>query len=65
MLAEGVKRVKAVHWLENGMPEAMWVMEAERFGPFIVTMDCKGNSRYDAVKANAREKADKIMQEKA
>ncbi|WP_347254434.1 FumA C-terminus/TtdB family hydratase beta subunit [Leminorella grimontii] len=64
VLAEGVKRVKAVHWLENGMPEAMWVMDVKRFGPFIVTMDCKGNSRYDDVKANAREKADEIMKEK-
>ncbi|QBH98456.1 fumarate hydratase [Limnobaculum zhutongyuii] len=65
VLAEGVSKVKAVHWLENGMPEAMWVMETERFGPFIVTMDCKGNSRYDTVKAHAKEKADAIMKEKS
>lgn len=54
-IASGVKSVKAVHWLENGMPEAMWVLEVEKFGPFIVTMDCRGNSTYDTVRAKARE----------
>lgn len=54
-IASGVKSVKNVHWLENGMPEAMWVLEVEKFGPFIVTMDSKGNSTYDAVRAKARE----------
>ncbi|VFS45904.1 fumarate hydratase [Budvicia aquatica] len=46
------------------MPEAMWVLEAQRFGPFIVTMDCHGNSRYDLVKKQAREIAEKVMAEK-
>lgn len=64
VLATGIKSVKAVHWLENGMPEAMWVMEAERFGPFVVTMDCRGNSRYDDVKRRAQEEAKLIMAEK-
>lgn len=64
VLATGIKKVKAVHWLENGMPEAMWVLEAQRFGPFIVTMDCHGNSRYDLVKKQAREVAEKVMAEK-
>jgi fumarate hydratase subunit beta/L(+)-tartrate dehydratase beta subunit len=53
-LAAGVKSVPAVHWLEIGMPEAMWVLETERFGPFVVTMDAHGNSRYDDVKADAK-----------
>jgi fumarate hydratase subunit beta/L(+)-tartrate dehydratase beta subunit len=52
-LATGVKKIKTAYWLENGMPEAMWVLEVERFGPFVVTMDAKGNSRYDEVKENA------------
>ena len=54
LLSEGVKSVKDVFWLENGMPEAMWVLNVEHFGPFIVTMDCKGNSRYEDVKSKAR-----------
>jgi fumarate hydratase subunit beta/L(+)-tartrate dehydratase beta subunit len=56
LLATGVKSVVGVHWLENGMPEAMWTLDVERFGPFIVTMDAKGNSRYEDVKEAARQK---------
>lgn len=53
-IASGVTGVQRVHWLENGMPEGMWVMDVANFGPFIVTMDCRGNSTYDTVKAKAR-----------
>lgn len=59
VLSSGIKRVKEVHWIENGMPEAMWVLEAGKFGPFIVTMDAHGNSRYDKIKSEARKAADK------
>lgn len=55
-IGSGVKKVISVRWLENGMPEAMWEMEVEHFGPFIVTMDNKGNSRYEAVKEAANRK---------
>lgn len=59
-LAAGVKKVETVYWLDNGMPEAMWVLEVERFGPFIVTMDAQGNSRYDEVKETAYQKIKEI-----
>lgn len=60
-IASGVKAIKNVHWLENGMPEAMWVLDVENFGPFIVTMDTKGNSTYDKVKAAARKTINEIF----
>lgn len=53
LLAAGVRTVEAVHWLEKGMPEAMWVMNVEKFGPFVVTMDAHQHSRYDEVKTMA------------
>lgn len=59
-LAAGVTAVPNVYWLENGMPEAMWELAVENFGPFIVTMDSKGNSRYDEIKAAATEKIKQI-----
>ena len=37
VLAAGIKDVKNVHWYENGMPEAMWVLEADKFGPVSYT----------------------------
>jgi tartrate/fumarate subfamily iron-sulfur-dependent hydro-lyase beta chain len=59
-IASGVKAINNVHWLENGMPEAMWVLETEKFGPFIVTMDSHGNSRYDDIRAQAQNTIDDI-----
>ena len=59
-LANGVKRVANVHWLENGMPEAMWELEVEKFGPLFVTMDTKENSRYDTLKKTAADKINEI-----
>lgn len=59
-LANGIKQVIRVHWLENGMPEAMWELAAEKFGPLFVTMDAKENSRYDTLKEKAAEKIHEI-----
>jgi fumarate hydratase class I len=48
-----IKRVKDVHFMEFGIPEAMWHMEVEAF-PAVVTMDAHGNSLHaDVEKASA------------
>lgn len=46
LAAQAVRRVLAVHWLELGIPEALWVLEVERFGPLVVAMDAHGGSVY-------------------
>jgi len=43
--ARTVKRVKGVHWMEFGIPEAMWHLEVHDFAA-IVTMDAHGNSLH-------------------
>jgi L(+)-tartrate dehydratase beta subunit len=41
----GVESVDAVYWKDAlGLPEAMWVINARNFGPFIVDGDCTGAS---------------------
>ncbi len=48
LLGRGVKRVRAVHWLEEmGIAQALWVFEVERFGPFLVESDLKGQSLFE------------------
>jgi fumarate hydratase subunit beta/L(+)-tartrate dehydratase beta subunit len=59
-IAAGVRRVAACHWPQNGMPEAMWVLDVERLGPFVVTMDARGDSRYDQVKAAGHAKVKEL-----
>ncbi len=44
--AEKIKRVLDVHWLDLGIPEALWVLEVEDFGPLIITIDTQGNNMY-------------------
>ena len=45
LAAKSIKRVKAVHWLDLGIPEALWVLEVEDF-PLIVAIDAHGGSLY-------------------
>ncbi|MFW9770261.1 MAG: FumA C-terminus/TtdB family hydratase beta subunit [Candidatus Thorarchaeota archaeon] len=47
LAAKGLKTVTAYEWSDLGMPEALWVITAEEFGPLLVTMDSHGNSMHD------------------
>jgi len=46
LAAMSVKRVKGVFWEDLGMPEAVWLLEVEDFGPCIVAIDAHGRSLY-------------------
>ena len=59
LAAELIKEVKTVHWLDLGMPEAVWVLTVEKFGPLIVGLDSKGKDIF----AEVREKAEKVLEE--
>ncbi len=61
LAADAIKRVKAVHWLDLGIPEALWVLEVERFGPCIVAIDSHGNSLYEEVKRRVEENFKKMF----
>jgi len=49
LAAQRVRKVNGVHWLDLGMPEAVWVLDAEEFGPLTVGMDAGGNSLFEDV----------------
>jgi len=47
LLGRGVRRVQAVHWLEElGIAQAIWVLEVAEFGPFLVESDLEGRSLF-------------------
>lgn len=49
LLGRGIRRVIDVHWLEElGIAQAMWVLEVENFGPFLVESDLAGNSLFES-----------------
>lgn len=57
LAAESIKEVKTVHWLDLGMPEAVWVLRVEEFGPLIVGIDTKGKDIF----AEVRERAEQVL----
>lgn len=63
LAAKAIKKVKKVEWLDLGMPEAIWVLEVEEFGPLIVTIDSHGNNLYAEVMKQVENNKAKIYQE--
>lgn len=48
LLGRGIKAVRDVHWLDElGIAQALWVLQVERFGPFLVEGDIAGNSLFE------------------
>lgn len=63
LLGRGVKKVREVHWLkELGVAQAMWVLEVEDFGPFIVESDLAGNSLFERENAKIAERLPEIYE---
>ena len=46
LAAKGMRRVIDVKWLDLGVPEAMWIIEADEFGPLMVAIDTTGANFY-------------------
>lgn len=41
-----VEKIENVFWRELGMPEALWEMKVNEFGPLIVSIDTEGNNMF-------------------
>ncbi|KUO39733.1 MAG: fumarate hydratase [Hadesarchaea archaeon DG-33-1] len=62
LASKGVKRISAVQWYDLGMPEAMWVLEVEEFGPLVVSIDARGKSLYRDVQKQVEVNLPKIYE---
>lgn len=49
LAARSIRRVDSVEWIDLGTPEALWVMNAEEFGPLAVAIDSHGNNLFTEV----------------
>jgi tartrate/fumarate subfamily iron-sulfur-dependent hydro-lyase beta chain len=64
LAAKGIKKVKDVFWLEElGMPECLWVYDAEDFGPLIVAIDSHGGNLTQEVGKKVNANRDRIIAE--
>ncbi|MFZ7136959.1 MAG: FumA C-terminus/TtdB family hydratase beta subunit [archaeon] len=60
LAAKAIKQVKNVEWLDLGMPEALWVLQVEEFGPLTVAIDTHGNNLFEDVQNKAETKRQAI-----
>jgi len=62
LAAKAVKNVRSVEWLDLGMPEAMWILEVEEFGPLAIAIDSHGNNLFTEVQKKVEESKQRIYQ---
>ncbi|MEK9937061.1 MAG: hypothetical protein VW619_11555, partial [Rhodobiaceae bacterium] len=63
LLGRGVENVEAVHWHEElGIAQAMWVIRANRMGPFIVASDLAGNCLFERENAKIAANLEKLYE---
>lgn len=60
LAAKAVKRVKSVEWSDLGMPEALWILEVENFGPLTVAIDTHRNNLFRMTQTKANKRRQKI-----
>ncbi len=63
LLGRGIKKIRDAIWLDDlGIAQAMWVLEVEKFGPFIVDCDREGNSLFDQQNAEIADRLDGLYE---
>ncbi|MGI6420366.1 MAG: fumarate hydratase C-terminal domain-containing protein [Thermoguttaceae bacterium] len=63
-LAPQVTKVHGVHFLDElGKTEATWVLEVQRFGPFFVDIDSRGNNYFETLEADTLSRIQSVYKE--
>jgi len=62
LAAKAIKNVRGVEWFDLGMPEALWILDVEEFGPLIVAIDTHGNNLFENVQKEVDENKQKIYE---
>jgi fumarate hydratase subunit beta len=60
LAAKTVRNVNDAVWLDLGMPEAMWVLEVENFGPLVVAIDACGNNLFRDVAGKVAQSRERV-----
>jgi len=62
LAAKAIKNVRNVEWFDLGMPEALWILDVEDFGPLIVAIDAHGNNVFEDVQKQVEKNRQKIYE---
>ena len=60
--AQRVEEITDVEWLEFGMPEALWIMRVNEFGPLVVSIDTKGNNLFENNKKIYKQRLSEVIE---
>lgn len=63
-VAQNIKKILNVEWLDLGSPEAVWTFEVKNFGPLVVSMDSHGGNLYDEVNRKVTQNYHAILKSK-
>jgi fumarate hydratase subunit beta len=61
LAAQAIKRVIDVYWLDLGIPEAVWVLEVEDFGPLIVAIDSTGRNLIEEIVEESNRRKNELL----
>lgn len=50
LYVKAVKAIENYYWLDLGVPEAIWELKVDNFGPLVVAMDVQGLNLYQTIK---------------
>jgi L(+)-tartrate dehydratase beta subunit len=60
---QGIRRVTDVLWKDElGLAQAVWVLEVEHFGPFLVECDVQGRSLFGLANTEVNETFEKLYE---
>ena len=60
LAAKAIRRIVNAEWLDLGMPEALWIMEVEKFGPLIISIDSTGENLFEQISTNVERNRERI-----
>ncbi|WP_406670066.1 FumA C-terminus/TtdB family hydratase beta subunit [Methanolobus sp. ZRKC4] len=60
LAAISIEKVIKVHWLDLGMPEAVWELHVDNFGPLVVGIDSHNNDMFLEISKKAKAAYSKI-----
>jgi fumarate hydratase subunit beta len=61
LAAGSIKSIIGVEWLDLGVPEALWILEVEDFGPLTVAIDTHKRNLYIDIKDKANIKLKELL----
>jgi fumarate hydratase subunit beta len=61
LAAKAVRNVKEVVWLDLGMPDAVWVLEVDEFGPLLIAIDSYGRNLFRDIAEQVQRNRQKIF----